>query len=424
MFSDRVEKGLSPKGKIVGVIVAVALILGALAFVMTQGQQGGEENEPIKIGLLSPFSGHHSFVGEWAEFSLQYKLDKINEQGGLLGREVTYVKADSEANPTVALTEAKNMVQEKNVDFIMGTTSGSLAVQDYCGEEGMLFFPLETAASITGEKYNEYMFHCTLNNIMGAAPLPSFIENYSGSNVYFLANDEEYGRNAVSSAKYWLEKRDVEYNIVGETWVEAGTSDFSTYISQIKNSDADVLYTGIVGGSLIGFVKQASRAGLKENLNIIASPLVSYNYRAGVGSDGVGMYTLTGYSATMYDDIPEMSEFIEYSRENMGGPPTHFGYEILEIMDFYKAAVEEAGSTDPDELVTVLEDIEINSVRGKAYFRDFDHQLVLERGIGFGVLTEPAAGEEVPGLEQLFAVTNPEHLYRSREEIMSLRQNN
>ena len=94
--------------------VLVASILGAVGF-SAQAQQG-----PIKIGILSAFSGTYAGIGQQNRWAHEMAAREINAAGGILGRKIELVFEDEEANPAVATQKAEKLYQVDKVEFITG----------------------------------------------------------------------------------------------------------------------------------------------------------------------------------------------------------------------------------------------------------------------------------------------------------------
>src|SRR5215475_15084544 len=85
---------------------------------------GWTQTGPIKIGITEPLSGPVTYVGEGYTSGAKFAANKLNQKGGVLGREVEIVAADSELKPDVATRRANDLLFGEKVDILaMGTGS-------------------------------------------------------------------------------------------------------------------------------------------------------------------------------------------------------------------------------------------------------------------------------------------------------------
>src|SRR5215213_3848379 len=88
------------------------------------------QNTPIRIGVLYDFSGPLAAAGSLASaFDVQIAIDLINEKGGVLGKhKIDPVVADSQSRADIAINEAERLIEQENVEIILGIFSSSHAV--------------------------------------------------------------------------------------------------------------------------------------------------------------------------------------------------------------------------------------------------------------------------------------------------------
>src|SRR5487761_2166168 len=86
--------------------------------------------EPIKIGAFLSVTGGAAFLGDPEQKTLELYVDKINAEGGVLGRKLKLVSYDSAGSAEKARTFAKRLIEEDKVDVIIGgsTTGETMAV--------------------------------------------------------------------------------------------------------------------------------------------------------------------------------------------------------------------------------------------------------------------------------------------------------
>src|SRR6266849_7796898 len=88
------------------------------------------QEKPIRLGVLYDLSGPFAAAGSLpCAIGAQIAIDLANEHGGVLGKyKVEPVKADSQSKADVAINEAERLIDQENVDVILGVYSSAHAV--------------------------------------------------------------------------------------------------------------------------------------------------------------------------------------------------------------------------------------------------------------------------------------------------------
>ena len=79
----------------------------------------------IKIGCPQPLTGTNALVGDTTVKAAQLAVKQINEQGGLLGRQVELVVYDDQASPEEAVKIATKLIEVDKVDVVCGSLISS-----------------------------------------------------------------------------------------------------------------------------------------------------------------------------------------------------------------------------------------------------------------------------------------------------------
>ena len=98
------------------------LSLGAgLAAIMLTSPGALAQQPNAKIGLfLELTGGSASTTSEASQFGVELAVQEINAAGGIGGRKLQLVVADTQTDPTVGVGEIKRLVQQEKVDFVFG----------------------------------------------------------------------------------------------------------------------------------------------------------------------------------------------------------------------------------------------------------------------------------------------------------------
>ena len=87
------------------------MIAGAAALTLGTALPASAQDDPIKIGLVAALSGQSAKSGEAITRGITLALDKINSEGGVLGRPLELVSRDDESNPGKGLIAAREHLE-------------------------------------------------------------------------------------------------------------------------------------------------------------------------------------------------------------------------------------------------------------------------------------------------------------------------
>src|SRR5712671_6195314 len=104
-----------------------ALILLAMLVTACGGSSNGNgsntNTSPIKVGVIGPMSGFESFIGPDILKGVQVAVDQINANGGILGRQVQIVTADTAGDAVDAVPALRKLINVDQVNLIVGPSS-------------------------------------------------------------------------------------------------------------------------------------------------------------------------------------------------------------------------------------------------------------------------------------------------------------
>jgi branched-chain amino acid transport system substrate-binding protein len=220
----------------------------------------------IRIGALATLAGPFAVDGQDA---LRGVKMAIAEFGGKIGnRTITLVSESSDATPAVARNAARKLIEQDNVDLMIGPLSGDegLAVRDYAKTQpGKVFLNGSSAAQDTTLRNaapNFYRF--ATDGVQWMAGLGSYVYKTQGyKRVAVLAEDYSFPYSQV--AGFMLEFCKSGGHVVKKFWVPIGTTDYSSVVSAMP-TDVDAIYVALGGSDSINFLKQYVQFGGKAKL--------------------------------------------------------------------------------------------------------------------------------------------------------------
>ncbi|TYC52865.1 ABC transporter substrate-binding protein [Rhodobacterales bacterium] len=320
-----------------------------------------QDSDPIKIGVPVGLSGANSVVAPSVVQAAELAVEEINEEGGILGRTVTLEIADDQSGAAGAQKAFDSLVYQHEVDVIisMETSAARNAGLPIVSRGGV---PYIYTSFYEGRSCNPYLF---VNAWVPEQQVPPVVDQFmekDGAKKFFLiGSDYAFGRGMLEFARKYIEDNGGE--VVGEEYLPMDGSDWTAIISNLKSSGADALVTSTAGGAPnVTLTKQLRGAGVDLPYGNLA---VDEGTAKTMGADAAGIYISASYVTGI--DSDENKAFLKAMDDKFGEDlrtPNDLSVPQYEGVYLYKAAVEKAGSTDPDAVLAALAEVSFTGPRG------------------------------------------------------------
>lgn len=223
---------------------------------------------PIKIGGLATLAGPFAVPGQDSFRGMELALDEFKNASGkweVAGREITLVKEGSDATPAVALEKAKKLIEQDEVDILIGPLSGDegLAVKDYAKTvpDRTFLNGSSAAQDTTFRDPAPNFFRFSTDGAQWQAGLGKYAFETKGfKKVVVVAEDYSFPYTQVGGFMY--EFCAAGGHVPQKFWVNLGTKDYSSVVSGIP-TDIDAIYVALGGADAINFLTQYNDAGGK-----------------------------------------------------------------------------------------------------------------------------------------------------------------
>lgn len=223
--------------------------LTCLCFLLTLGLGTALAAGEIKLGVLAPFK---TSVGESLMKAAQMAADDINAKGGILGKKVKLVFANTEYKPQKGASAYKKLVlQDKCVAvFGCGSSGVSAAVMDQMARYKTLFI-CGTASEALSDKYAvdkekfKYWFRAmheswNLSDTLQQFMLDLPVKKMGARRMAIMAENALWTRGMVKTAEKFFKDNNLE--VVYNEFVDTETKDFTPIFTKIMNAKADFIY--------------------------------------------------------------------------------------------------------------------------------------------------------------------------------------
>jgi branched-chain amino acid transport system substrate-binding protein len=294
----------------------------------------------------------------------------------VLGRKIVIIEKDTQFKPDVAKSALASAYGDDKVDLAIGPTfsASALAMLPVAEEyKKILLVEPAVADSITGEKWNRYIFRTGRNStqdaVAGTVTLPA------NAQIAMLAQDYAFGRDGVKAFKEALAAVGSKAQIVHEEYVPPTTTDFTAPAQRMFDALKDKPGTRIIAIIWAGANPVTKLADLKpERFNIQLAPggnilPVMKTWKELAGVEGA-IYYYYGFPKNKMNDWL----VAEHKKRFGGALPDFFTAGGMAAGVAVVEAIKKAGGTDTEKLIAAMEGMSFETPKGTMTFRKEDHQ--------------------------------------------------
>jgi branched-chain amino acid transport system substrate-binding protein len=358
-----------------------------------------QNKPPVKIALIASKTGPLEAYAKQSIVGFNMGLEYAT--GGTMmvaGRKIEVIEKDDQGKPDVGKAALAAAYADDKVDLAVGPTASPVALamlpvaEEY---KKILLVEPAVADSITGDKWNKYIFRTGRNSSQDAAANAAALDQ-PGNVIAILANDNAFGRDGVKAAKEFTKKA----KVVHEEYLPVGTTDFTAglqrIIDKLKDQPGQKYLSVSWSGSPTPFPKIADldldkRFGIKlaTGGNILPAMVAYKNFP---GMEGALYY----YFGIPKNPVNEWLVANHYSR--FKNPPDFFtAGGMSAAIAVVEALKKTSGDTSTNKLIASMEGMSFDTPKGKMSFRKEDHQAMQDM-YHFRIKNDPAFAWGVPEL--------------------------
>lgn len=305
-------------------LLAAALCAGALAGCGANSNSadaaasGAEDT--VTLAVVSPVTGDSAEYGIHFNVGAQMAADKINEAGGINGKQVVLKSFDSKNDAKEAAEVARLICQDKTILATIGDFSSTCCMAtapiyeenktvQISPSAGLIDFPRVGPYnfSTTGVQENDggFLMNRVINEKMGA------------KSVAIVYTNNDYGLNMLS---YMTQEAEADGVVITDTEaIASGEKDFTAIVSKMRQTEPEAV--AIVGSynEVANCVKQIRQVGWDVPVAISGSALTDQLVEL-LGDDVNDIYSNIAFVAS--DNTPETKEFNEEFTKRANMPPS------------------------------------------------------------------------------------------------------
>jgi branched-chain amino acid transport system substrate-binding protein len=310
------------------IAVVVAAVVGVPGLVQAQ--------QPIRVGATMSVTGAYNTQGVPARNGYLLCQKHINEQGGLLGRQVEFVIYDDTSDTKIAPSLYEKLIVEDKVDAVMGPY-GSLITEAVAPvtekHRKVMLTPLAATSSIW-EQGRRYIFMVLPPAERFLAGLVDLASHNGLKTVALISEATLFPKAAVKGTIDLAKKKGMDV-VLHEEYAK-GRSDFSEMLSKVQAANPDVL--GVVSANLADYIVLARQMReLDINVKMFGTAAAVAEFQEALGKTAEFAYGLSAWEPSLPN--PGVKEFVEaYQTEFNRAPSFHAARAYASRQLFMEAA--------------------------------------------------------------------------------------
>ena len=374
--------------------LALALCAGIYALSLSAGSAVAQD---IKIAHIYSKTGALEAYAKQTQTGLLMGLEYATEgKMTVNGRKLVVIDKDDQGKPDVGKSQLASAFADDKADLAIGPTSSGVALallpvaEEY---KKILLVEPAVADSITGDKWNRYIFRTGRNSSQDAISNAVALDK-AGVSIATLAQDYAFGRDGVKAFKDALKNA----KIVHEEYLPTSTTDFTAGAQRLFDSLKDkpgrkvifIIWAGAGNPFKIADL-DPKRYGIEIATGGNIMPAMAA-YKNFPGMEGATYY----YFGIPKNPVNEWLVAEHYKRFKT--PPDFFtaggmaaGIAVVEALK------KTGGNTATEKLLSTMEGMSFATPKGKMTFRKEDHQ-ALQAMYHFKIKVDPAFAWGVPEL--------------------------
>ena len=366
-------------GGVVGGLIAAVAALGMAASATAQEKK-------IKIGVVYDLTGPLAGGGsDLHHLGAKIMIDHFIKQGGVEGYKIEAIYADAQSKPDVAINEAVRLIQQENVDMLLGFFSSAQCVPVAARVEQLKKFMWITtciSSAVLENRNLKYVFRTQPSgsqfgelsmDFIGQNAKAKFGKDAKDMRVAIIHEDGAYGVDVAKGNEAGAKKAGL--NVVMKEGYAATAPDLSALVTKLKRARPDVIFHTGYNPDITLFHRQAREGGLKFGALIGhgAGYGVYAKLKEGLGKDVNYFYNVDPISIwdtnqkSLNQKLPPLIKMVgeEYDKAKPGTAirSAHVGMAASNSYVFFTEvlprAIKKYGGVGPDALRQAALDVDL-----------------------------------------------------------------
>jgi branched-chain amino acid transport system substrate-binding protein len=336
-----------------------------LASIMLATTLAAAAQEPIKIGVLLPFTGPLAKNGIENWEAMQIARDMINERGGINGRKIEYVQGDA-TTPNAAISETERLISKDGIKITTGSFASPIAIAVSQAAERHSVFHWETTGAaevIThrgfkytfqvgapARKYGQAAIDFVLNDLAKRLNKP-----VADLKIALLWENRAFGKSVGDGIRTYSQTKGIK--LVYDEGYDQTATDMTPIVQKLKDMTPDILIAISFPNDAILFQRKAKELDFNVGAFVgVSAGYSSPDLRDSIGDSVVGIF-VADFPPKVNANVlkPEVKTVAEefykrYEAKMKRAPAGHAAAGFSAIWALFTEVLPKAKAYEPDEL--------------------------------------------------------------------------
>ncbi|MET0724432.1 MAG: ABC transporter substrate-binding protein [Tardiphaga sp.] len=331
-----------------------------LATTMTAGAQ-----EPIKIGVLLPFTGPLAKNGIENWEAMQIAREMINERGGVNGRKVEYLQGDA-TTPNAAISETERLITKEGIKITTGSFASpiAIAVSQAAERNGAFHWETTGAAEIITRRGFKYTFQVGAPARKYGQAAVDFVfddlakrlnKPVSDLKIALLWENRAFGKSVGDGIRAYSQTKGIK--LAYDEGYDQTATDMTPIVQKLKDVAPDILIAISFPNDAILFQRKAKELDFNVNAFVgVSAGYSSPDLRDSIGDSVVGIF-VADFPPKVNANVlkPEVKKVAEefykrYEAKLKRAPAGHAAAGFSAIWALFTEVLPKAKTFQPDEL--------------------------------------------------------------------------
>ena len=307
--------------------------------------------DTIKIGMLAPLTGFAAADGFSAYESVKLAVEKVNAEGGVLGKKVELICYDDAADPKQSVLLAHKLIgQDRIVAFVAGSYSLPTRAASTLFNDAEI--PLVSAYALHPDiTKGDFTFrNGFLGTVEGKGAAYTAVTLLKAKKIALIVSDNDFGTTLTQGFEEFM-KDHPEAKIVSHQKYPMSEKDFKPYLSKMKAADPDAVFFSGYYFQVGPAMKQAKEMGIKvQFIGEEGADSPKTIEIAGDAAEGFIMVT----NLNRDDKRPFVQEFLNAYRKRHKIEPDMVGASSYDGFMLLVNAIKQAKTTDGPAVAKAL----------------------------------------------------------------------
>ncbi|GAA0788928.1 ABC transporter substrate-binding protein [Marinobacterium sediminicola] len=324
-------------------------------------------DEPIKVGMMLPFSGVYGALGDATRNGLKMALQE--QASNLHGRKIEYIEIDTEARPERAPEIASSLLNNSEADFIIGPVHSGVAMgmlKVLRGQDTVMIVPNAGAGPVTGPLCSPNVFRTSFSSWQPSYPMGHVALEKGYKKVVTMSWNYGMGKESLDAFEESFTAGGGE--IVKKILVPFPKTEFQAYLSEIASINPDAVFVFFAGGGAVKFVKDYDALGLKGKIPLLGSGFLTEGTLEAQGESAEGILTTLHYADSLDNELN--TQFRSAYKQQFGKASDIYAVQGYDTGLMIASAVNQLGGdiSNQNALIKALESTTVRSPRGDFTF--------------------------------------------------------